>query len=162
MWAVLAGTFTLRFSTGLTGAMLGVYLARLPRLGGPEVDPIVVGLFSATFFLAELILSPIFGILSDRLGHHRVMLFGPAFGAVAVILTGLTADICVLFTANDAYMRDYNLIVPGDCVASISEEENAHALRQMEKILKADVSPSSELDLKNLGVSTEHGARPRA
>ena len=96
MWAVLAGTFTLRFSTGLTGAMLGVYLARLPRHGGPEVDPIVVGLFSATFFVAELVLSPIFGILSDRLGHHRVMLYGPAFGAVAVILTGLSTNLFVL------------------------------------------------------------------
>jgi nicotinamidase-related amidase len=79
-----------------------------------------------------------------------------------VILTGLTADICVLFTANDAYMRDYNLIVPSDCVASVSEEENAHALRQMEKILKADVRPSSELDLEILGGSTAHGARSRA
>jgi nicotinamidase-related amidase len=79
-----------------------------------------------------------------------------------VILTGLTADICVLFTANDAYMRDYNLIVPSDCVASVSEEENAHALRQLEKILKADVGPSSGLDLKSLGGSTAHGARPRA
>jgi MFS family permease len=96
MWAVLAGTFTLRFSTGLTGAMLGVYLAQLPEHGGPRVDPIVVGLFSATFFLAELILSPVFGILSDRLGHHRVMLYGPAFGAVAVILTGLTTNLLVL------------------------------------------------------------------
>ena len=38
LWAVLAGTFTLRFSTGLTGAMLGVYLADLPEHGGPEVD----------------------------------------------------------------------------------------------------------------------------
>ena len=96
MWAVLAGTFTLRFSTGLTGAMLAVYLAKLPEHGGPEVDPIVVGLFSATFFLAELILSPIFGVMSDRLGHHRVMLFGPAFGAIAVILTGLTTNLVIL------------------------------------------------------------------
>jgi MFS family permease len=96
MWAVLAGTFTLRFSTGLTGAMLGVYLAKLPEHGGPLVDPIVVGIFSATFFLAELILSPVFGILSDRLGHHRVMLYGPAFGAVAVILTGLTTNLVIL------------------------------------------------------------------
>ena len=31
----------------------------------------------ATFYLAELVLSPLFGVLSDRLGHHRVMLFGP-------------------------------------------------------------------------------------
>ncbi len=96
LWAVLAGTFTLRFSTGLTGAMLGVYLAQLPKHGGPEVDPIIVGIFSATFFVAELVLSPIFGILSDRLGHHRVMLYGPAFGAVAVILTGLTTNLGIL------------------------------------------------------------------
>jgi MFS family permease len=93
LWAVLLGTFTLRFSTGLTGAMLGFYLASLPQHGGPEVDPIVVGIFSATFYLAELVLSPLFGVLSDRQGHHRVMLYGPIFGAVAVILTGLTADV---------------------------------------------------------------------
>jgi MFS family permease len=96
LWAVLAGTFTLRFSTGLTGAMLATYLVHLPEHGGPEVDPIAVGVLSATFFLAELVLSPIFGILSDRQGHHRVMLYGPVFGAVAVILTGLTTNLWVL------------------------------------------------------------------
>ena len=96
LWAVLAGTFTLRFSTGLTGAMLAVYLAALPKHGGQPVDPIVVGLFAATFYVAELVLSPVFGILSDRLGHHRVMLYGPAFGAVAVILTGLTTNLWIL------------------------------------------------------------------
>ena len=96
LWAVLAGTFTLRFSTGLTGAMLGAYLATLPAHGGEPVSPVVVGLFSATFYLAELILSPIFGILSDRQGHHKVMLYGPAFGAIAVILTGLTTNLVIL------------------------------------------------------------------
>jgi MFS family permease len=96
MWAVLAGTFTLRFSTALTGAMLAVYLATLPQHGGPEVDPIVVGLFAATFYLAELVLSPIFGVMSDRIGHHRVMLFGPAFGAIAVIITGFTTNLLLL------------------------------------------------------------------
>jgi MFS family permease len=93
LWAVLAGTFSLRFSTGLTGAMLGVYLAALPRHGGPEVGAITLGVFSALFFLAELVLSPIFGILSDRQGYRRVMLYGPMFGAVAVIMTGFTADL---------------------------------------------------------------------
>src|SRR4029078_9796588 len=51
---------------------------------------------AATFFLAELVLSPFFGILSDRLGHHRVMLYGPIFGAVAVILTGVSTNLVVL------------------------------------------------------------------
>ena len=96
LWAVLAGTFTLRFSTGLTGAMLGAYLAKLPEHGGPVVAATTLALLHATFYLAELVLSPFFGVLSDRLGHHRVMLFGPAFGAVAVILTGLTTNLVVL------------------------------------------------------------------
>ena len=93
LWAVLAGTFSLRFSTGLTGAMLGVYLAALPKHGGPEVGAITLGVFSALFFLAELVLSPVFGILSDRQGYRRVMLYGPLFGAVAVIMTGFTANL---------------------------------------------------------------------
>lgn len=96
MWAVLGGTFTLRFSTGLTGAMLGVYLAKLPEHGGPEVAATTLALLHATFYLTELVLSPLFGILSDRLGHHRVMLFGPVFGAVAVIMTGLTTNLFIL------------------------------------------------------------------
>jgi len=91
MRAVLAGTFTLRFSTGLTGAMLGAYLATIAG-----VSPIVVGIFGATFYLAELVLSPIFGVLSDRQGHHKVMLYGPAFGAVAVIITAFTTNFVLL------------------------------------------------------------------
>ncbi len=93
---VLLGTFTLRFSTGLTGAMLGLYLADLPAHGGPAIDARVVGLFAAVFYLTELVLSPVFGILSDRYGHHRIMLYGPVFGAIAVILTGLTTSLPIL------------------------------------------------------------------
>jgi MFS family permease len=93
---VLLGTFTLRFSTGLTGAMLGLYLADLTSHGGPLVDARVVGLFAAVFYLTELVLSPIFGILSDRLGHHRVMVYGPIFGGIAVVLTGLTTSLPIL------------------------------------------------------------------
>ncbi len=94
--AVLVGTFTLRFSTGLTGALLVYYLAQLPAHGGQTVDPVVVGMLAATFFVAELLLSPPFGIASDRLGQRRVMQLGPGFGAVAVILTGLTTSIPLL------------------------------------------------------------------
>lgn len=94
--AVLFGTFTLRFSTGLTGGLLIFYLNDLDSHGGTKVTPIELGLLSAAFYLAELTLSPFFGILSDRLGHHRVMQFGPMFGFVAVILTGLTANIWLL------------------------------------------------------------------
>jgi len=96
LWAVLIGTFTLRFSTALTGTTLIFYLADLPKLGGPRVDPAEVGALVAVFFAAELVLSTPFGIVSDRLGHHRVMQLGPIFGAVAVVLTWATTDLFVL------------------------------------------------------------------
>jgi MFS family permease len=97
--AVLLGTFTLRFSTGLTSSMLAFYLAHLGEHGGPSVDGFVVGLYAATFYLAELVLSPVFGIISDRYGHHRIMVFGPVFGATAVIITGLAPAFLVFGAA---------------------------------------------------------------
>ncbi len=71
-------------------------------------------------------------------------------GVKTVVLTGIAGNICVLFTANDAYLRDYHLVVPADCVASNTAEENRHALQQMQKVLKADIRESSELDLAEM------------
>ena len=39
-----------------------------------------------------------------------------------LILTGVAGNICVLFTANDAYMRNFQLIVPNDCIGSNTKE----------------------------------------
>ena len=65
--AVLIGTFTLRFSTGLTGAMLVYYLAELPEFGGPEVSS-AVGRPADRRLLRSPSSScpPLFGVLSDR------------------------------------------------------------------------------------------------
>src|SRR4051812_21742338 len=71
-------------------------------------------------------------------------------GARNLILTGIAGNNCVFFTANDAYMRDYKIFVPSDCVVSNSEEENVHALKQMESVSKADIRRGEELDLKAL------------
>jgi len=71
-------------------------------------------------------------------------------GAKNLILTGIAGNNCVLFTANDAYMRDFKIFIPADCVVSNTEQENQHALKQMETVLKADVTMSSELDLESL------------
>jgi nicotinamidase-related amidase len=56
-----------------------------------------------------------------------------------LILTGFAADICVLYTANDAYMRDYSLIVPSDCVASETDALKQAALKHIRHRLKARV-----------------------
>jgi nicotinamidase-related amidase len=66
--------------------------------------------------------------------------------ARTLILCGLTADNCVLFTAHDAYLRDYRLRVPADCVASQRAAEVQRALEHMRTAVKADIRPSSELN----------------
>ena len=70
-----------------------------------------------------------------------------------LILTGIAGNICVFFTANDAHMRGYEIAVPSDCVASETPEDNAYALRQMQRVLGADVSPSPRLSIVHDGVS---------
>jgi nicotinamidase-related amidase len=71
-------------------------------------------------------------------------------GAHTLILTGLTGDSCVLFTASDAFLRDYRLYVPADCTASMDAEANARALGYMQAQLDADIRPSHNLDLETL------------
>jgi nicotinamidase-related amidase len=83
--------------------------------------------------------------------------------ARTLIITGIAGNICVLFTANDAYMRDFNLVVPTDCCASNDPVENDHALEQIRKVLKAEITPSTALDLEALkrrAVPQSSGPRP--
>jgi nicotinamidase-related amidase len=70
--------------------------------------------------------------------------------AHTLVLAGLTGDNCVLFTAADAYLRDYKLFVPSDCVASIDPDDNRQALAHMRRVLKAETGPSTDLDLAAL------------
>ena len=64
--------------------------------------------------------------------------------------TGVAGNICVLFTANDAYMRDFRLVVPADCIASETPQANQQALRMMRTLLKADTRPSTKVRLGRL------------
>jgi len=76
-------------------------------------------------------------------------------GAKSLILAGIAGNNCVLFTANDAYMRDFKLIVPSDCSVSQTQQDNENALKQMEKVLKADIRPAGDLNLKGLNAGED-------
>ena len=60
-------------------------------------------------------------------------------GTRTLILGGFATDICVLYTANDAYMRDYELVIAADGVAAETSTGNAAALEHMKERLKARV-----------------------
>ena len=62
-----------------------------------------------------------------------------------VILTGMAGNICVLFTANDAYMREYKIFAPADCIVSNTAADNDYALRQIGTVLKGNVAVSTRL-----------------
>lgn len=71
-----------------------------------------------------------------------------------LILCGISGDMCIQFTACDAYVRDFALCVPSDCMASNTKESNDQSLQYMQSILGADLTPSAELDLEKLRKST--------
>lgn len=78
-----------------------------------------------------------------------------------LILTGIAGDNCVLFTAHDAYLREYGLFVPSDCIASINPKHNATALAHMKRVLKVDARPSTRLRLDRLNPKrSKQGERP--
>jgi nicotinamidase-related amidase len=66
-------------------------------------------------------------------------------GVRRLIITGIAGNFCVLFTANDAYMRDYELAIPSDCVISNTAKENTEALELMKRYLKADTRRSQRI-----------------
>jgi nicotinamidase-related amidase len=73
-------------------------------------------------------------------------------GADTLIITGMAGDICILFSANDAYMRDFRLIIPPDCTASEDRQENQQVLSLMGRVLKAELKLSIELEFEHTRV----------
>ena len=65
-----------------------------------------------------------------------------------LVIAGFAADNCVFFTAADAHMRDYKVVVPADCCASESDNERRHALARMRKFLDADTGPSRRIRMR--------------
>lgn len=68
-------------------------------------------------------------------------------GVRRLILTGVAGDNCVLYTAADAYMREFEICVPTDCTVSIDPRANEAALTHMQATLKADIRPSDAVPL---------------
>ena len=71
----------------------------------------------------------------------------PKLGVDRLVLTGMSADICVLFTAADAHMRDYRLWIPEDAVAAETRERRQWALEIMKQSMGAETRPTTRLKL---------------
>lgn len=108
----------------------------LERGGGPEIVSLLKP-SEQDYFVLKPKHSGFFATTLDTLLDY--------LGVERVILTGIATNICVLFTANDAYMRDLKITIPVDCVAANSQELTDYALSQMETVLKAELTKAAHL-----------------
>ena len=67
-------------------------------------------------------------------------------GVRHLVLVGFATNICLLFTASDAHMREYRVVVASDCTASNSEQLTDRALEHMRLVSNASIVSSDELD----------------
>jgi MFS family permease len=93
--AVIIGTLVLRLGAQTMSQMLQFYFARIDQ-DYYGLSNTITGLVTAAFFVTELLGSPIFGAMSDRLGRKKFILLGPIFGAVAVQITAMTMAVWLL------------------------------------------------------------------
>ena len=115
----------------------GVCSEPVARLLAPEDDD---------YFVLKPKSSAFFDTTLDTLLRH--------LGVKTLILTGFAADVCILFTAHDAHLRDYNIIVPADCIASNTRRETSLALRNIFKATRSMVCNSEAVDLRRLRSGT--------
>ncbi|AXR07642.1 cysteine hydrolase family protein [Salinimonas sediminis] len=92
------------------------------------------------YFVIKARHSGFFGTTLETLLQH--------LGAETLILAGLTGDICVQFTAQDAYMREFDLIVPPDLFVCADDETKRTALTQMTQTCKAATPFSYDINLE--------------
>jgi nicotinamidase-related amidase len=65
--------------------------------------------------------------------------------AGSLLVVGIAGDGCVLSTASDAHIRQRKVMVPRDCMASITDERNGNAVSYLSESLRLDTRPSTDL-----------------
>jgi len=109
--SVILGSLLLRAAAGAMGENIQFYFNAIHEaslnpahplravVGAAHVYPIsyaLGGIIIASFFIAELVGSILLGAWSDRVGRKLFIIFGPLFGAVAVLITSVTTTVSLL------------------------------------------------------------------
>ena len=64
--------------------------------------------------------------------------------AKKLILTGQVTEQCILYTALDAYVRHFDVVIPPDAIAHIDPELSDAALTMMHKNMHAEIVPAEK------------------
>lgn len=69
-------------------------------------------------------------------------------GIGRLVLTGQVTEQCILYSALDAYIRHFAVVVPRDAVAHIDDDLADAALRMMESNMRAQVTTAEDVELR--------------
>ncbi len=87
--------------------------------------PVVIGLLYSIYSVAQLVFSPIWGSLSDRIGRRPIMLLSTAGAVVAYIIFGLAGSLFVLFLSRlVAGVMGGNIATAQAYIADVTTDED--------------------------------------
>jgi nicotinamidase-related amidase len=66
-------------------------------------------------------------------------------GVGRLVFTGQVTEQCILYSALDAYVRHFDVVVPADAVAAIYDDLGEAALKMMERNMGAELDRAEEI-----------------
>ena len=124
---LLACLFVVMIGVGITMPVLPFYVERLALAEGATRKTVVmhVGLLTAVYALMQLVLAPVWGLRSDRIGRRPLILIGIAGNVIAQVIFGLATSLWLLYTARilGGILSSATLPVSAAYVADMTTEE---------------------------------------
>jgi nicotinamidase-related amidase len=71
-----------------------------------------------------------------------------------IVLLGQVTEQCILYSALDAYVREFDVVVPRDAVAHIHDDLAEAALRMMEVNMSAEICTADDCQLEGAAASS--------
>lgn len=110
------------------------------RAGGPGAEVAqALAPDDDDYFVLKPKHSAFFGTPMDMLLQH--------LGVKRLLLSGVASDQCVIATAVDARIRDYEVVVPQDCIASQTATRTRRSIAYFEEALCVPTTVSTRLRL---------------
>ena len=123
---------------GITLPVLPFYAERLALSGlrgGPvgwsNAATVQVGLLTAVYPLLQLLVAPVWGRLSDKLGRRRLLLIGIAGAAASYVLFALASSLAMLYVARGIGGLLSSAIFPSATAYVADSTTEAHRARGM-------------------------------
>jgi nicotinamidase-related amidase len=120
------GDFTAQFSDIVDAALAGEHPDLVRPIAPADGCLLLTKVRHSVFYATAL------DYLLGRLGTRRV------------ILAGQVTEQCILYSALDAYVRHFDVVIPSNAVAHIDAGLGAAALQMMQRNMSAEVVPASE------------------